>query len=342
MKQLASDNRTGVVARRSVRGRHRQLLRTHWLPLLGLGAAVFAVFLVAALFANGPLQRGIILGGGTTLAICMVVASVVLLSGTAPLMMGGIAEQWTAQELRPAQAYGWRLVNHFGLGWGDHDHVLVGPGGVVLVESKWGGTPWNLDRPDGWLQSALSQTAANAQQLSLWHGVRPHGGPSVEPVLVVWGPAAEELSKRPPQRHESGVLVMSGQELQRWLLRQGRAGLTDAQVDAIWTEVTKHAQRRDAHEAAANPMPRSIPQMVQAVAFGMALAVGLFVVAAQLTTILNSVVPWVGIGIASLVAARVLSRLDRLRWTARAFQVGLAALYLLTFATFARDLLVGL
>lgn len=71
----------------------------------------------------------------------MVRASLVLLSGTAPLMMGELAEQWTAQELRPLTKHGWRLVNHFGLGYGGQDHVLVGPGGVVLLETKSSATP---------------------------------------------------------------------------------------------------------------------------------------------------------------------------------------------------------
>ncbi len=51
--------------------------------------------------------------------------------------MAELAEQWTAQELRPLREHGWKLVNHVGLGPGDQDHVVVGPGAVVLIETKW-------------------------------------------------------------------------------------------------------------------------------------------------------------------------------------------------------------
>ena len=135
-KELEGDSRAGWSTRTSVRERHRAMVRVQWRPLAGLGLAVLALFGVPAALVDGPLQRGVILGSGLTLTACMIAALVVLLSGTAPLMMGEMAEQWTAQELRPLSAQGWRLVNHLGLRLGDQDHVMVGPGGIVLVETK--------------------------------------------------------------------------------------------------------------------------------------------------------------------------------------------------------------
>ena len=95
-KELAGDSRAGWSARTSVRERHRVMVRAQWRPLAGLGLAVLALFGVSAALVDGPLQRGVILGSGLTLTACMIAALVVLLSGTAPLMMGEMAEQWTA------------------------------------------------------------------------------------------------------------------------------------------------------------------------------------------------------------------------------------------------------
>jgi hypothetical protein len=64
------------------------------------------------------------------------------LTGTASTMMGDTAEQWTAQELRPLSKDGWRLINHFGLTSDDIDHLLIGPGGVFVLETKWSSTDW--------------------------------------------------------------------------------------------------------------------------------------------------------------------------------------------------------
>lgn len=216
-RELASDRRAGWSARTSIRERHRATVKAQWRPLTLFAAGILVVVALASLFATGPLQRGLILGGGAVLTTAMVTALVVLASGTAPLMTGEMAEQWTAQELRPLREQGWRLVNHFVLGRGDYDHVLVGPGGVVLVETKWGGTPWDVDGRELAFRLALEQTSRNAKQLALWSGVTKHGRPPVEPVLAVWGPAAKKLRDIPVRRHGSGVVVLYGDRLQPWL-----------------------------------------------------------------------------------------------------------------------------
>ena len=316
-KELASDGRAGWTARTSVRERHRAFLRAQWRELSGLALAVLAVCGVAAALVHGPLQRGFILGIGVTLSASLVTALVVLNSGTAPLMMGEIAEQWTAQELRPLREHGWRLVNHFGLGHGDQDHVMVGPGGVVLLETKWGGTPWNVNAGDAPFRSALEQTARNARQLSLWHGVVKHGRPEVQPVLVVWGPAAQKLRELPVRRHESGVVVMSGDRLQKWMLRQPRDRLAGANVNGVFDEIDRHLVRRDQRERVSRPMPRSLGEMVRRTVTGLGLGVGLFLVTSWLLRLSESLLVWGVAGLLVLAVAEVVRRRSRWQWELR-------------------------
>lgn len=320
--------------------RHRQTIRTQW-PLLGLLAtALLALFGVAAVFASGPLQRGVILGMGVTFTGCAVAALVVLTSGSAPLMMGELAEQWTAQELRPLREHGWKLVNHFGLGPGDQDHVVVGPGGVVLVETKWGGTPWDVDAGDAFFRRALEQTARNARQLALWHGVAKHGRPGVEAVLVVWGPAARKLREHPVRRHDSGVVVMSGDYLQDWMHRRGRDRLSTSQVDGVVGEIDQHLVRRDERERVRRPMPRSLAEMVQATAVGLGLAAAGFVLTSWLLRLVESVLVWLAAGLVLFGASELVRRRSRWRWEARTFQLALGGLYLLTAAAVIRAYVV--
>lgn len=94
----------------SIRERHRQAVRAQGRVLSMLAVALLALFGVAAVFVNGPLQRGIIVGTGVTLTACVVAALVVLTSGSAPLMMGELAEQRTAQELRPLREHSGKLL----------------------------------------------------------------------------------------------------------------------------------------------------------------------------------------------------------------------------------------
>lgn len=327
-KLLSGDARAGWSARLSVRERHRSVGREQWRVLLGLGASLLALAVVASFFATGPVQRGFILGSGLVTAAGAVAALVVLVSGTAPLMMGEVAEQWTAQALRPLERHGWRLVNHFGLGYGDQDHVLVGPGGVVLVETKWGATPWDLDDRDHFFQAALTQVVRNAKQLELWHDVARHGKPQVTPALVLWGRARRKLSEQPVRRHSSGVVVMSGDQLQSWMLGRGRDALTAEQVEGIWAGVERQVEKRDAHERRIRPMPRSLHELILAMLGCVVAAMAGFLVLAKTVGPLGLLVTacLLGPGLAAL--AELVRRRSRWPWQARAFQVGLASTYL--------------
>lgn len=242
---LAGDERAGVVARRSVNERHRATLRLVWRPLLVVAAVTLAGFAVGAALASGPLLRGVLLGTGLAIAGASVCFLLVLASGTAPLMAGGLAETWTADTLRPLREHGWRLVNHVRLTRGDLDHVLVGPGGLVLIETKWRSEVRDVDGSTPWSVRLLEHVAADVRRLHLWHRA------PVAAVVAVWGPAARDLTRR---RHDAtGVVVMPGEELQQWMLGRGRDELTEVQVDAIYRALDEHVAASDRHAGAAPP-----------------------------------------------------------------------------------------
>lgn len=89
-------------------------------------------------------------------------------TGTAQLTSGAAAEQLTCAELRKLRAASWRVVNHFALEDWDIDHVLVGPGGVIAVETKWSHRDWRTAQSRPWLNAAVDQAQANARTLRLW------------------------------------------------------------------------------------------------------------------------------------------------------------------------------
>lgn len=144
-RQLASDERAGRYARRRYREAYRSYLLLHWkLPCVGAGLMVGATAIVAVI-VHGALLRGIVIGFGLTASIAALAHFVVLASGAGPLIMGELAEQWTARELRRLPGGGWKVVNHFGLARGDIDHVVVGSPGVFVIETKWSALSWTDD-----------------------------------------------------------------------------------------------------------------------------------------------------------------------------------------------------
>jgi hypothetical protein len=65
---------------------------------------------------------------------------VVTFSGSTAMTVGASAEEWTASELR--RHHRWRLVNGLSLKY-EIDHIAVGSGGVLVVETKWSAQPWD-------------------------------------------------------------------------------------------------------------------------------------------------------------------------------------------------------
>jgi len=108
------------------------------------------------------------------------------LDGTLFARAGSWAEEWTSQALRK-NAAGCAVVDDVPLGGRNLDHVLVGPGGVVAVETKWKSKWRDRQHKLKDLELERAQAALQAEELqtilhSLGHSVR------VRPMVVAWGP----------------------------------------------------------------------------------------------------------------------------------------------------------
>ena len=125
-----------------------------------VGGAVIAgvAFVIPWQFA-----RGLFVGVGVSALVVAIGYLVLALSGTVARGMGATAEMWTASELRRHRKHGWLIINGLALEGRDIDHVLVGPGGVVVVESKWSADGWDLRTPDRALVKAVDQVVTNAR-----------------------------------------------------------------------------------------------------------------------------------------------------------------------------------
>jgi hypothetical protein len=225
------------------------------------------------------------------------------MAGTSGAAMGEIAEQWTAQELRKLRRQGWRVVNHLMLRVWDIDHVLVGPGGVYAVETKWSAQPWELNPPDARITSAVRQAKSNARDLSLWQPIKAVGAVPARAVVVLWGGMADAMRVDAPVFIDD-VVVVTGRMLDGWRTSLPEAGLTDEQVEACWRAIEAQARIRDAREG---PPPDSIWTIVVRYLAVFAASLISFVVVADLLPAMHSYAWWLvvygatfGVGIASL------------------------------------------
>lgn len=262
--ELARERRLGGDARagRRVRGEVR---RTQWeftrrnIRLLttggGLGAVVTAG---AAWLAPNDFLSGSAVGAGTVFTIGGLAYMVVMLTGTGSLAMGAVGEAWTSSELRPLRRHGWKLVDHVYYRWGDVDHVMVGPGGVVVVESKWSAEAWTLDPPSARVVDAVRQVRQNSRDVRLVVPELRHRDGSVRSAVFLWGGVRTE-GERPaaPVRIDGVDVVVGAAAAKAWRGEMCAAPeLFDVSgIEAIWARLRKQAADTDKREGADPPPP---------------------------------------------------------------------------------------
>lgn len=173
LRQLAGDDRTGVWNRRQNREQRLHVLRSNRWSFIGAVTVGGALIAGVAFAIPWQFARGLFIGVGASALVVMIGYLVLTLSGTVARGMGATAEMWTASKLRRLRKHGWLIVNGLALQGRDIDHVLVGPGGVIVVESKWSAEGWDLTTPSQALARAVDQVVANARSLRLWTAVKP-------------------------------------------------------------------------------------------------------------------------------------------------------------------------
>jgi len=173
--------------------------------------------------------------------------------------MGVNGEAWTAEALRKLSRDGWRLVNGLKLNNRvDIDHVAIGPGGVLAVESKWSSNPWPLNGygpkfMEGQLKNAAQRAQEAASDLRGWFS----DPIPVTSVAVFWSGAVRHGSGWTTWRDGHTVLV-HGPDLQQWLSQElPRERVEPERIDRAWLQLKQKIDEQDRvdTEAGTSPLP---------------------------------------------------------------------------------------
>jgi hypothetical protein len=242
-------NRPGEHARSQLRHKWRHTAITNARVLVVL-AVVAGVLCAVELLLPAPLWwRSYLLGFFTASLLGVGIWALDLFSGTHNLRLGMMGEQATAEAVLGwrQRREGWKLVNglFFG-GHGDVDHLLIGPGGVYVLESKWTNVPWRLvDEgivgPVGRDPITQAQEGARKVESMLRYG-RDRFEVDVHPVVVLWGPGAPVI--------EGGwsavgdVKVFEGRQAKNWKPQLNRDALSDEVVCSITNVLEAELSRR--------------------------------------------------------------------------------------------------
>jgi hypothetical protein len=253
---------------------------------------------IAAFLSRQELVRGIVIGGGIIGTLALLGYGVTFFAGTGPTMMGELAEQWTASELRKLQQRGWRVVNHFGLGPGDIDHVVIGPCGVFVIETKWSASPWADPDHRARVAAAIEHATASVRQLKMWHDYKQLGLPDPRPVVLIWGEGADDVAEA-----NYGRTVLPGHKVTDWFSGLADDVLRDEDVQAVWSKLDVQVRKRDRYEAQRTPIPPSVHGQAALAFAGIGTGLVAFLVAAELMKVIHPLALWVlvviGLGIAA-------------------------------------------
>jgi hypothetical protein len=217
----------GEFAEERFRARRRAWWRRVWWVF-----PVLAAFEVAVAVGVGALVQPKHLAFYWGFGLGIAVAMVVILADSPPhhverWRQGFQGEKATAKALRRLVAKGWVLVNDIDTGRGNIDHVIVGPPGVFLLESKnlhgllvvERGTlsvRWREDPGDGYEIHSLTPLMARlARNLEVRLAREYAEAIQVQPVVVLWGNFRQRS-----MRSRDYVIWVRGKELAGLLGRQ--------------------------------------------------------------------------------------------------------------------------
>jgi hypothetical protein len=245
-------------------------LRAPQIASVILGAIIVKIAVVVGI---GLLMRAIGLRTSSTsmafLLGAVIASALLLLTGVVAVAAGGVnwltgawAERWTGEKLALLGS-DWRVVHNLvfrresgGRTWEfDIDHIAVGPGGVLVVESKYSTSEVDLEA--SYLSSRIrsdaeqaSRNARSVRQLLAAADIKIQ----VTPVLVYWG--FRLTLPQEPIREIGRVQVVLGADAKRWCRRLCVDKVEQRDAERAWTALASHSE---AHAAATPPTAAGPP-----------------------------------------------------------------------------------
>lgn len=217
--------------------------RNRWLlsllALIGTAMATFALWWLHWL--GYPTPAAFLAGSALTATFFLIREAVNDNDGSYYWRMGREAEEQTATVLRKLEKAGWRIFHNVRFERHDVDHVAVGRGGVLVLETKWSASG-RLAIGSAGLEEAHDQALRNMKSIRglVSSGVRV----KVVGAVVAWG-LPEDLDGG-SRRLGEDVLLLNGRQSKEWVRELSEhEHLDDETVAAAIAAIEKYVSRRN-------------------------------------------------------------------------------------------------
>jgi hypothetical protein len=153
---------------------------------------------------------------------------------------GRDGERRTERELEPLEKDGWVVAHDIDAGFGNFDHIVLGPRGAYLLETKalQGRVSFDTegmivrrgdDERDSWRPYPAFDRIAKRSAAKAKERLAPSGVRWVRPVVVLWCDFDEGTLER------EGVAFVHGKQLMSWLREQDDRHLPPGVLDSART-----------------------------------------------------------------------------------------------------------
>ena len=204
-----------------------------------------SLFIVYLAWASGPEPAWMFAGfaGGASLLLLYIATDTVSANR---LESAAIAESNTSSEVRKLHRKGWRIIDNLPFHGFDVDHIAIGPGGVVVLETKW--TSDGLTNARGRLnqygEKAIRQVADNVPRINALLGQNECDVRVARACVVSWG----TRSQGAPLTSPNGVTLIDGDQLGTFLSGLGQV-LSTAEIDVASDALNRYLGLRLEHIA---------------------------------------------------------------------------------------------
>jgi hypothetical protein len=190
-----------------------------------------------------PFQAGLFIGGYGAAVAGLLAHWVVVASGSAARTMGDQAERWTRDALAPLLDEGWKLIHNARLNDGaDIDTLAIGPGGMIVVETKWSGSDWSEPFNQRVIDGAAFSARDNARRVRIFLAPLRSRPEAFASVIALWPSPAFDA------RDVGTTRVVPGLTLLEWCHSRPAGLLTDDEIDESWTALQAQVALRDDYE----------------------------------------------------------------------------------------------
>jgi hypothetical protein len=222
-----------------------QLRKMPWVLLIVLvGAAAIIVFfgIIPWLTPIPGFIRGLIAGLGVTSLVAGIGWILLVSDALMSCRVGAFGEQWTSAELRNL-GRGWTILNNVRVPAANGeprevDHIAVGPGGVLVLDSKfWPSREHQLDTSASPYIDGAAKGACQQAGVVRWFLSDCVPGEIVRPTVIFWGSRLSSPRDYPVFTKRSGVQLVHGRDSSTWL--QNATAVVELDPPTIGTVLSK-------------------------------------------------------------------------------------------------------